>query len=180
MSSSLQPQAQAQAQEAEESLHPVKLFVYDLSNGMARALSPQLLGIPIEGVWHTSVVVHNTEVFYSAGIQKTKPLHTHYGQPLNVVDMGKTAIPIEIIQEYLADVAAETYTAEKYNLFHHNCNHFSADMCDFLVGKSIPAYIKDLPETVLRTPFGQMLKPMVEQMMAPITQVGEAPQSTQL
>ena len=168
-------------QEDQEELHPVQLYVYDLSNGMARALSPQLLGIPIEGVWHTSVVVKNTEVFYSAGIQKTRPLQTHFGQPMSIVDMGKTAIPVEVIQEYLADLGSETYTAGKYNLFHHKCNHFTADLCEFLVGKSIPSYIKDLPETVLRTPFGQMLRPYVEQMMAPVTQVPEGSyQNTQL
>lgn len=164
----------------EETLHPVHLYVYDLSNGMARALSPQLLGVPINGVWHTSVVVHNTEVFYSAGIQKTRPRETHFGEPIDVVQMGHTALPVDVVQEFLADLGEETYTADKYNLFHHNCNHFTADMCDFLVGKSIPAYIKDLPETVLATPFGQMLRPMVEQMMAPVTQVPEAGQNTQL
>lgn len=166
--------------EEEEELHSVQLYVYDLSNGMARVLSPQLLGFPIDGIWHTSVVVQNTELFYSQGIQKTKPKTTHFGEPLAVVDMGMTAIPKEVIQEYLSELGEDNYTAVKYNLFKNNCNHFTQDLCEFLVGKSIPSYIKDLPETVLNTPFGQMLRPYVEQMMAPITQVGEAPQNTQL
>jgi hypothetical protein len=33
--------------------YKVQLAVYDLSQGMARALSQGLLGIQIEGIWHT-------------------------------------------------------------------------------------------------------------------------------
>ena len=32
--------------------HPVKLYVYDLSGGMARAMSRQLTGIQIDGIWY--------------------------------------------------------------------------------------------------------------------------------
>ena len=35
----------------------VTLYVYDLSQGMASTFGPMLIGRPIEGVWHTSVVV---------------------------------------------------------------------------------------------------------------------------
>ncbi len=42
--------------EPEESF-PVQLFVYDLSNGLARAMSASLIGTQIEGIWHTSIVV---------------------------------------------------------------------------------------------------------------------------
>ena len=40
----------------------------------------------------------------------------------------------------------------------------------FLVGKSIPDHITSLPQTVLDTPFGQMLKPQLDQAMRGITQ----------
>ena len=30
---------------------PVKLYIYDLSNGIARAMSRQLTGIQIDGIW---------------------------------------------------------------------------------------------------------------------------------
>ena len=32
---------------------PVELYVYDLSNGMARQLSAQLTGRQIDGIWYT-------------------------------------------------------------------------------------------------------------------------------
>ena len=40
----------------------------------------------------------------------------------------------------------------------------------FLVGKAIPDYIKALPQTVLNTPFGQMLRPYLDRSMRAITQ----------
>jgi thiol-disulfide isomerase/thioredoxin len=52
----------------------------------------------------------------------------------------------------------------------HNCNNFSNDFAMFLVGKGIPDHITSLPQTVLNTPFGQMLKPQIDAAMRPITQ----------
>jgi len=40
----------------------------------------------------------------------------------------------------------------------------------FLVGKGIPDHITSLPQTVLNTPFGQMLKPQIDAAMRPIVQ----------
>lgn len=40
----------------------------------------------------------------------------------------------------------------------------------FLVGKSIPEHIRNLPETFLRTPLGQMLKPQLEGALRGVTQ----------
>lgn len=49
----------------------------------------------------------------------------------------------------------------------------------FLVGKGIPDHITSLPQTVLNTPFGQMLKPQIDAAMRPIVQA-PTPQSGQL
>lgn len=40
----------------------------------------------------------------------------------------------------------------------------------FLVGKSIPERIRNLPETFLNTPFGQMMKPQIEMTLRGVTQ----------
>ena len=45
----------------------------------------------------------------------------------------------------------------------------------FLVGKGIPDHITSLPQTVLNTPFGQMLKPQLDNAMRGITQAPVAP-----
>lgn len=59
---------------------------------------------------------------------------------------------------------------QSYDLFMHNCNNFSNDFAMFLVGKGIPSHITSLPQDVLNTPFGQMLRPQLDAMMRPITQ----------
>lgn len=45
----------------------------------------------------------------------------------------------------------------------------------FLVGKGIPDHITSLPQTVLNTPFGQMLKPQLDSAMRGITQAPVPP-----
>ena len=73
----------------------VRLYVYDLSNGLARQMSLQLTGRQIDGIWrvstvkyfkvecsfksdrHTSVVVFGKEIFYGQGICTTAPGQSH-------------------------------------------------------------------------------------------------------
>ena len=45
----------------------------------------------------------------------------------------------------------------------------------FLVGKNIPTHITSLPQTVLDTPFGQMLKPQLDSAMRQMTQMPVGP-----
>ncbi|KII86619.1 hypothetical protein PLICRDRAFT_113667 [Plicaturopsis crispa FD-325 SS-3] len=142
---------------------PVKLYVYDLSNGMARQLSRQLTGRQIDGIWHTSVVVFGKEVFYGQGISITQPGKSHHGAPLQVVDMGETALDEETFDEYLNEMR-EHYTADKYHLLDFNCNSFTNDCIGFLTGGSIPPFIKDLPADFLSTPFGAALRPTIDNM----------------
>ena len=42
-----------------------QVYIYDLSQGMARNLGQQLIGRPIEGIWHTAVVVHGKVLLMS-------------------------------------------------------------------------------------------------------------------
>jgi len=60
----------------------VKLYVYDLSNGLARQLSMQMTGKQIDGIWHTSVVVFGKEIFYGRGIDVTLPGRSHVSRAL--------------------------------------------------------------------------------------------------
>uniref|UniRef100_A0A3Q2ZGB3 palmitoyl-protein hydrolase n=1 Tax=Kryptolebias marmoratus TaxID=37003 RepID=A0A3Q2ZGB3_KRYMA len=139
--------------------YPVKLYIYDISRGMARQLSLQMLGE------HTGVVVHGQEFFFGgAGISSCAPGGTVLGQPDSVVDMGSTEVPEDIFTEYLTSLSESTYSSDKYNVFEHNCNTFSSDVAHFLTGRKIPSYITDLPSEVLSTPFGQVLRPLLDSM----------------
>ena len=137
--------------------------------GLARTMSDQWLGIHIDAVYHTSIVFEGIEYFFGAGIQTCRAGSTHHGKPMEIVELGNTDLPIEVILEYL-DSLREIYTPESYDLFLHNCNNFSNDFSMFLVGKGIPEHITSLPQTVLNTPFGQMLRPSLDGWMRPITQ----------
>ncbi|KAJ6619539.1 PPPDE putative peptidase domain-containing protein [Mycena sp. CBHHK59/15] len=142
---------------------PVKLYIYDLSNGMAKSLSAQLTGRQIDGIWHTSIVVFGKEVFYGQGINTTAPGRSHHGQPLQVVDLGETNIDEDTFNEYLEEMR-DHYTADKYHLLDFNCNSFTNDCAGFLTGGSIPSFVKDLPTDFLSTPFGASLRPTIDAM----------------
>lgn len=51
-----------------------------------------------------------------------------------------------------------------YHLFEHNCNTFSNEIAQFLTGRKIPKHIQDLPNDVMNTAFGAMIKPLVDSM----------------
>ncbi|KAF2825579.1 DUF862-domain-containing protein [Ophiobolus disseminans] len=159
----------------------VQLYVYDLSQGLARSMSRNFLGTQIDAVYHTSIVLDNIEYYFGQGIQTCRAGATHHGRPMETIKLGRTDLPIEIILEYLESLK-EIYTHESYDLFMHNCNNFSNDFAMFLVGKGIPEHITSLPQTVLDTPFGQMLRPQIDAAMRPMTQAPTpqpvAPQAT--
>ncbi|XP_034563183.1 desumoylating isopeptidase 1b [Notolabrus celidotus] len=144
------------------SSYPVLLYIYDLSRGMARQLSPVMLGKQLDGIWHTGIVVHGKEFFFGgAGINSCAPSGTPLGDPDSMVDLGSTEVPEELFMEYLTSLAESTYRGDKYNLLEHNCNTFSSEVAQFLTGKKIPSYITDLPAEVLSSPFGEVLRPLL-------------------
>ncbi|KAG7325145.1 hypothetical protein KOW79_011461 [Hemibagrus wyckioides] len=147
----------------EDQTYNVKLYIYDLSKGLARQLSPVLLGKQLEGVWHTSIIIHGAEYFFGGqGITHCPPGATLLGQPDAIVDLGNTEVPKDIFTEYLSSLEESAYSPETYHLFDHNCNTFSSELAQFLTGRKIPSYITDLPADVLSTPFGQTLRPLIE------------------
>ncbi|TVY19891.1 Desumoylating isopeptidase 1 [Lachnellula arida] len=142
----------------------IQLYVYDLSQGLASQLSFILLGTYIDAIYHTSIVMGGIEYTYDGGIKTTKPANTALGKPKNIIDLGKTELPMEVIMEYLESLK-EVYTFEAYDLWSHNCNNFTNDFATFLLGKGIPDYITNIPQKVLDTDFGRALKPQIDQMV---------------
>lgn len=134
----------------------VELHIYDLSKGVARLYGP-MLGLDIEGVWHTGISVYGKEIYFGQGIQILEAGKTHLGPPERVYDLGTTELPWDLIEEYVQNDLQEEWNAESYHLLQHNCNHFSEELAQFLTGHSIPEYIKQLAPQVAATPLGQML-----------------------
>lgn len=93
------------------------------------------------------------------------------GRPGQVIDMGFTRVSPDTFHEFLTQVS-HRFTAATYSLLEHNCNTFSNEACLFLTGKPIPSFITGLPAEALATPFGSMLRPMIEQMEGQMRQGG--------
>jgi hypothetical protein len=89
----------------------VQLYVYDLSNGLARTISAGLLGTQIDAVYHTSIVMRDIEYAYDGGIKALAPGQSHLGRPMQIIDLGTTNLPMDVIMEYL-DSLKEIYTPQ--------------------------------------------------------------------
>ncbi|XP_034242961.1 uncharacterized protein LOC117646237, partial [Thrips palmi] len=126
-----------------------------------------LLGRQLDGVWHTSIVVYGREYYFgSSGVQDSDPSGTILGNPLKTVDLGNTFIPKQTFLDYITELNESTFRGSTYDLFSHNCNNFSNELAQFLVGQEIPKYILDLPQEVLSTPIGALLQPLIAQIAA--------------
>ncbi|CAI9288366.1 unnamed protein product [Lactuca saligna] len=157
--------------------HKVSLHVYDLSHGLARQLSMSFLGKTIEAIWHTGVVVYGREYYYGRGIQEVVAGTAPYGTPMRVVDLGITHIPKDVFEMYLQEITPR-YTAESYSLLAHNCNNFSSEITQFLVGNNIPDYILNLPNEVTSSPMGALIMPMIQNLETTL-KAGAVPQAPQ-
>lgn len=152
---------------------PVVLRLYDLSHGMARELSPSLLGQQIDGIWHTGVFVYGREYFYGgggagagteSGISSARGSEFSLNQgirPVKEIPLGTTNKSQQEFESFLQRIAGRFRVCD-YSLFHHNCNNFSDAVSQFLVGHPIPEYITGLPARVLATPMGAALQPLMD------------------
>ncbi|CXJ20638.1 conserved protein, unknown function [Plasmodium berghei] len=142
----------------------VKLKIYDLSRGMVKLWSPLLIGKQIGGVWHTAVLIYNMEYFYGGGIMCLPPneFESHYNiKPVEIIDMGETEVDKTFFHDYL-DGIRPNFTTDKYNLINWNCNNFTNEACNFLLGKGIPQYILNTPYEVMSTPKGKLILDMMQ------------------
>lgn len=160
-----------------EDSYKVTLNVYDLSQGLARQLSTTFLGKAIEGIWHTGVVVYGYEYFFGGGIQHLPAGTTPYGTPIKVVELGVTHVPKDVFEMYLQEISPR-YTAETYSLLTHNCNNFSNEVAQFLVGANIPDHILQLPSEVMNSPMGALIMPMIQNLETTL-KAGAVPQVPQ-
>lgn len=101
-------------------------------------------------------MVYGNEYYYGGGIQHCPAGSTPYGTPLKVVDLGVTHVPKDVFEMYLQEISPR-YLAETYSLLTHNCNNFSNEVAQFLVGGTIPDYILQLPNEVMNSPMGALM-----------------------
>ena len=82
------------------------------------------------------------------------------GEPTKVLDLGSTEIPEEVFMELLQEISPR-FTMSTYDVFNHNCNNFTDEVAQLVLGEGIPKEIVDLPKEFLATPMGKSLGPMI-------------------
>eukprot|EP00163_Fabomonas_tropica_P008913 TRINITY_DN186_c0_g1_i1.p1 TRINITY_DN186_c0_g1~~TRINITY_DN186_c0_g1_i1.p1 ORF type:complete len:291 (+),score=36.89 TRINITY_DN186_c0_g1_i1:288-1160(+) len=144
----------------------VKLHVYDLSNGKVRKwsqLAEALLDGPIQGIWHSGIVIGGLEYFYGGGVgvAYTRAGHSPYGKPDKVEVLGRTRKSRKEFNKFLKSILHK-YTGGEYHLFKHNCNVFANECSMFLTGNPIPDYVLKQKDLIWRTALGRLLGPLIE------------------
>lgn len=89
----------------------VHLLVYDLSGGLARSMSRDLLGFQLDAIYHTSIKLNGREYVYDGNVVSIVPGTSHLGRPLQEIYLGKTQLPMDVVEEYL-DSLREIYTVD--------------------------------------------------------------------
>lgn len=143
----------------------VVLYRYDLTNGMARQFSQQMLGRFVEAIWHTSIVVYGWEFYFDGGvgIACEEPGSTRFGAPFRTEPLGVTTRSLEQFADFNA-AQQGAFGPECYDLLRRNCNHYSDAAAQFLLGRGIPADVAGMVGELLATPLGAMMRPSLEQM----------------
>lgn len=145
--------------------------MYDISNGLARSFAP-MLGIPLEAIWHSSVVVREgsggggaspEETFFGFGVQTARAGTTPFGTPLRVLPLGRTELDADTRRALLRELS-ERYRPCHYDLVARNCNHFAHEYAELLCGQGAPREVVEQAEVLLRTPLGRMVEPLLRQV----------------
>jgi len=129
-------------------------------------MSGSILGVQIDVLPHTGIVVRNTEYFYGGGIQALHPAQVvaRYGmRPVETIVLGHTRRTDSELRAFFLTIRSR-FSPDSYDLFLNNCNHFSSEVSLFLLGTPIPERISGVPARVLASPLGPMLGQLMSGM----------------
>lgn len=74
-------------------------------------MSMGLLGFQLDAIYHTSIELDGREYVYDGSVVAITPGSSHLGRPLQRLLLGKTELPMEVIEPYL-DSLREIYTVQ--------------------------------------------------------------------
>ena len=60
----------------------------------------------VDGIWHTGIVIGGREYFFGQGIQHAPAGRTPFGDPMQILHLGDTEVPDELVQDFLADMSS--------------------------------------------------------------------------
>lgn len=148
----------------------VSLWMYDISDGIAKRWSWLLLGQNFDGIWHTGTVIewpnsHHTEFWFGGAIFASKPGTTPFQQPVEKRTLGYTYKLREETWDYIRRNLASEFTKENYDVLTHNCNHFSEKLSVFLRNDHIPTEVLHQPDMVMSTLTARALRPFLNRWL---------------
>jgi len=141
--------------------HEVLLYVYDLSQGAARQLSPWVVGRSMDGIWHTGTVVFGKEYYYSRDLVFAEPGETGFGKPEKILHMGYTWRRQAEFHDFVIEECKPLFQRDTYDVVCNNCNHFTDQACMFLVGRHPPQDVMQQPDNLLRSRSVRVVKPLL-------------------
>lgn len=139
----------------------VQVYMYDLSRGKARTMSPWLIGRQVDAVWHTSAVVFNKEYYYAQDTVFAPPGETSFGDPDRKVHLGYTLWTMEELHFHVTTELKPIFQRDTYDVVCNNCNHFTDRVCLFLCGLRAPEEVRRQPEILLESKSVQAVRPLL-------------------
>jgi len=139
----------------------VRLHLYDLSGGAAKGISPWLLGRRVEGIWHTGTVVFGKEYHYSRDAVHGDPGTTAFGKPTREIHLGYTLWRKDEFHRFISQELKPIFQRDTYDVVCNNCNHFTDNVCRFLLGKRPPEEVLRQPEALMKSWSVRALRPVL-------------------
>eukprot|EP00928_Gymnodinium_smaydae_P027691 TRINITY_DN21328_c0_g1_i1.p1 TRINITY_DN21328_c0_g1~~TRINITY_DN21328_c0_g1_i1.p1 ORF type:complete len:1017 (-),score=242.52 TRINITY_DN21328_c0_g1_i1:27-3077(-) len=146
----------------------VYLHYYDLSDGIAKYLSPILLWRRFKGIWHTGVCVFGSEYYYGGGVWEDPPGETPFGAPTKKKLLGLTLRSKREVDELCVHKLEREFNEDNYDILDHNCNNFSDTLVMFLLGWHIPDQVRKQPLQVKSSPVVRLLRPLLNRWLGRI------------
>jgi len=146
----------------------VNIHFYDLSGGVAKAVSPCLLGKPLEGLWHTGVVVYGKEYFFGGEIFYDKPGQTAFGKPTKMLRIGWTLQRQAELHDFIVEDLRPMFNREVYDVMQRNCNHFTDVVVLWLTGRRLPVEVANQPEHIMQLPMAKLMRPLLNRWLGNI------------
>eukprot|EP00929_Paragymnodinium_shiwhaense_P001148 TRINITY_DN101376_c0_g1_i1.p1 TRINITY_DN101376_c0_g1~~TRINITY_DN101376_c0_g1_i1.p1 ORF type:complete len:616 (+),score=117.33 TRINITY_DN101376_c0_g1_i1:158-2005(+) len=141
--------------------YKVSLHLYDLSEGQAETLGPLIVGQPLDGIWHTGIVVFGKEYYYATDTVFDNAGETGFGKPDRVCHLGYTLWKQDELHEFIVTELKPLFQRETYDVVQNNCNHFTDKVSMFLLGRHVPDEVLSQPQHLMKSPFVQVLRPML-------------------
>lgn len=183
----------------------VTVEIVDLSNGIIRAIGEPLLGVKLDGIYHSSVHVHGREYWFhldgphqsvstvhngthvsvrtasnvaendevksaeATNLVEEKPGNSKAGASEGAVqgctEHGFSEKSLEQVDAWYTSAKLGQYNANTYDLWTRNCNNFANELLTFLGVSPLPSSIMSVPDTILASPVGMMLRPTVDKAL---------------